>query len=327
MTSETVIAQGGAVLEECADENCVISLGSKIGADYIVRGTVSKFGAKLTVSVDIYETDDGNLVASSDLVKSDKIEELLELTAKACADMYKAFELARDQTARRGAAGQQPTQEAQQQSSTQAAAPAAPQQPAPKPVQQKAGLDASGILTDGRDGKKYKTVVIGGKRWMAQNLNYQQKSGQSVCYIDKKTNANYCDKYGRLYDWNTAKTACMAGWHLPSRDEWGNLAKAAGGTGGYGQKDPAGNKLKAKSGWKEHKKGIGTDDYGFSALPGGSWYQGGGFDHAGDYGHWWTATEYSWGQAYTRTMYYHYGSVYEDISAKHRVFSVRCIQD
>jgi hypothetical protein len=32
MTSETVQSMGGAVLEECADENCVITLGSKIGA-------------------------------------------------------------------------------------------------------------------------------------------------------------------------------------------------------------------------------------------------------------------------------------------------------
>jgi len=33
MTSETVQSMGGAVLEECAEENCVIALGSKIGAD------------------------------------------------------------------------------------------------------------------------------------------------------------------------------------------------------------------------------------------------------------------------------------------------------
>jgi len=33
MTSKTVISMGGAVLEECSEENCVITLGSKIGAD------------------------------------------------------------------------------------------------------------------------------------------------------------------------------------------------------------------------------------------------------------------------------------------------------
>ena len=91
MTSETVYAQGGAVLEECADENCVITLGSKIGADYIVRGTISKIQKILTLSVEIYETEDGNLVASSDLVRSENIGDLIEKAAAVCADMYKTF--------------------------------------------------------------------------------------------------------------------------------------------------------------------------------------------------------------------------------------------
>jgi formylglycine-generating enzyme required for sulfatase activity len=91
MTSETVMAQGGAVLEACADENCVITLGSKIGADYIVRGTISKLGTKLTVSVEMFETDDGNLVASSDIVSSEKAAELLEKAVAACGEMFRGF--------------------------------------------------------------------------------------------------------------------------------------------------------------------------------------------------------------------------------------------
>jgi len=91
MTTETVYAQGGAVLEECADENCVITLGSKIGADYIVRGIISKVQTKFTLSVEIYETEDGNLVASSDPVRSETVLELLEKAAAACADMYRTF--------------------------------------------------------------------------------------------------------------------------------------------------------------------------------------------------------------------------------------------
>jgi len=91
MTSETVQAQGGAVLEECAEENCVITLGSKIGADYIVRGIIRKFKTLLTLSVEIYETEDGNLVASSDPVRSENAAELLMKTGAACAEMYKTF--------------------------------------------------------------------------------------------------------------------------------------------------------------------------------------------------------------------------------------------
>ncbi|GBU22571.1 hypothetical protein R80B4_02481 [Fibrobacteres bacterium R8-0-B4] len=91
MTAETVIAQGTAVLEECAEENCVIALGSKIGADYIVRGTLSKFGTKLTLSIVMYETTDGTLVASARVVSSDKAEDLLEKTVTASKAMYKTF--------------------------------------------------------------------------------------------------------------------------------------------------------------------------------------------------------------------------------------------
>jgi len=91
MTSETVQSMGGAVLEECSDENCVITLGSKIGADYIVRGTISKLRARLTLSVEIYETENGTLLASSDPVRSESIDELVEKAAAACAGMYKKF--------------------------------------------------------------------------------------------------------------------------------------------------------------------------------------------------------------------------------------------
>jgi hypothetical protein len=91
MTSETVIAQGSATLEQCFDENCVIALGSKIGADYIVRGTISKFQTLFTLTVEVYETEDGNLVASSDPVRSENIRGLLENAAPVCAEMYKTF--------------------------------------------------------------------------------------------------------------------------------------------------------------------------------------------------------------------------------------------
>jgi len=91
ITSETVMAQSGSVLEECADENCVITLGSKIGADYIVRATVSKLESMLTLQVDMYETNDGNLVASSDPVRSYSVGELVENAAAVCANMFKTW--------------------------------------------------------------------------------------------------------------------------------------------------------------------------------------------------------------------------------------------
>jgi uncharacterized protein (TIGR02145 family) len=43
---------------------------------------------------------------------------------------------------------------------------------------------------------------------MAENLNYQPETGKSWCYNDSDS---YCEKYGRLYDWEAAMKVCPAG--------------------------------------------------------------------------------------------------------------------
>jgi len=142
----------------------------------------------------------------------------------------------------------------------------------------------STYFTDSRNGQKYRAVKIGGKTWMAHNLNYQ--TGKSWCY---ENSADSCVKYGRLYDWETAKMACPAGWHLPSDQEWENLVDAAEKVGMIGKK------LRA-TGWDDPDDDIGTDEYGFSILPGG-WKIEDKFENAGELAWWWSATKESSGLA------------------------------
>jgi uncharacterized protein (TIGR02145 family) len=170
-------------------------------------------------------------------------------------------------------------------------------------------------FTDSRDNKVYRKVTIGGQTWMAENLNYV--ANNSVCY---ENNADNCAIYGRLYNWETAKNACPAGWHLPSDAEWKTLTDFVGGKG------IAGTKLKSSTGWIE-KKGKVTNDYLFSALPGGFGDSKDGFGFAGYFGFWWSATEKDASYAWCWNMFYSTDNVGRDKKDETLQFSVRCVQD
>jgi uncharacterized protein (TIGR02145 family) len=169
-------------------------------------------------------------------------------------------------------------------------------------------------VKDSRDGKIYKTVKIDTQVWMAENLNYAAEG--SKCY---ENDAGNCEKYGRLYNWATALKACPAGFHLPSDDEWWVLEKAVGG------RPAAGTKLKSAAGWNEG--GNGTNDFGWSALPGGSGGADGRFYGAGTYGSWWGASGFLADGAWRRRMGYNNVGVSRDDYGKTFLFSVRCVQN
>ena len=179
--------------------------------------------------------------------------------------------------------------------------------------------EVDGILTDSRNGLSYKTVTIGSQMWMAQNLNYE--TANSYCYDD---NASNCTKYGRLYTWDAAKTACPSGWHLPTKAEFETLFTTVGG-------QSTGTKLKATSGWSD-LGGYGTDDYSFSALPAGSKdYKYGGYSMLDHSAYFWSSTEYNWADAYAVSI----GKLMELEDDDANLFkspkglgsSVRCVKD
>jgi len=184
------------------------------------------------------------------------------------------------------------------------------------------------LLTDNRDGNKYKTVVIGEQTWMAENLNYDASG--SKCYNDSTA---YCDKYGRLYNWETAEKSCPNGWHLPTNAEWDKLSRFADGTNGTSspyESKTAGKFLKATRGWNSYqgKSGNGTDDFGFAALPGGYGYSDGYFNDGGEDGNWWSASDDEASFADGRGMSYDYDYLRWSDSDKHGFFfSVRCVKD
>jgi len=209
--------------------------------------------------------------------------------------------------------------------------------------------DNATLLCDSRDGKLYKFVAIGTQKWMAENLNYNVPGNvTNLCYDSDPAN---CAKYGRLYDWATSmslpskcnsilstgdaecsitspdhRDVCPSGWHIPSNDEWNALMKSVNPA--CSDNSNCATELKAASGWNPYD-GVpaSTDEFGFSALPGGLGNTNGNFSNAGDIGFWWSASERNSNVAYSRNMYYNNEFAYYDYYDKSNLFSVRCLQD
>ena len=206
-------------------------------------------------------------------------------------------------------------------------------------------------ITDERDGQIYRIVKIGELWWMAENLNFDTDGEDTPVELRHSwcsgNEASGCNVAGRLYTWAAAmdsastgcgygslcsptwpvQGACPKGWHLPDRDEWDALLFIAGGD------DDAGYILKTSNGWVFKN---GTDDFGFSALPGGagSYEAGHGPYHYGNlvFGGWgnfaefWTSTEENeyevhnvWVASNQQT--YAFGANKRD------ALSIRCVQD
>ena len=212
------------------------------------------------------------------------------------------------------------------------------------------------FIEDERDGKVYKTVTIGEQVWMAENLAYLPSvvgpatesftephyyvygyDGTNVTAAKGTTNYN---KYGVLYNWPAALTACPEGWHLPSDAEWTQLEEYLIANGYNYDGTTTGNKIAKSmanySGWNTSTVtgAIGNTDYpeywnksGFSALPGGYRDGTGLFDAFGFSGYWWSSTKNTTNNAWGRGLGYSNSNVYRLLNYKEDGFSVRCLRD
>jgi uncharacterized protein (TIGR02145 family) len=209
---------------------------------------------------------------------------------------------------------------------------------------------AGGTITD-VENNVYNTVKIGTQVWMSENLKTTKyNDGTTIpnvtdntawaalttgAYSDYSNTPGNSTTYGRLYNWyavdnnattkvasNGGKNVCPTGWHIPTDAEWTTLTTYLGGEA------VAGGKLKETglTHWITPNTGA-TNETGFTALPGGYRGYGGSYDDVGNYGYWWSSTEYATTYAWNRTMNYDGADVYRAGSNKQYGFSVRCVRD
>jgi uncharacterized protein (TIGR02145 family) len=196
------------------------------------------------------------------------------------------------------------------------------------------------MVTD-TDGNIYSVITIGKQIWMAENLKTTKFNDEKAIPLVTKDNAwkimetpAYCwlnndmenkEVYGALYNWYTVNTKkiCPIGWHVPSKTEWEDMVIF------LGDENIAGAKLKEAE--TKHWKNsilISSDEFGFTALPGGLRLAAGNFpEFASSYAVWWSATEFSKIAAWNRGLFFSSNKVYGGNDNKKNGFSVRCIQD
>jgi uncharacterized protein (TIGR02145 family) len=187
-----------------------------------------------------------------------------------------------------------------------------------------AAFSCGNTFQDTRDGHVYTTLTRGAQCWMKQNLNYA--TGNSLCYAGNPSN---CDNYGRLYDWNTANTACPTNWHLPTDVQWCTLLTgidgtvSCGATGITGTNAGGNMKETGTSYWAAPNTGA-TNSSGFTARGGGSTTIPG--RNLTQWGSFWTSTTngsnyWSW------EMTYNDARVWHNYYGWSNTMSVRCLKN
>jgi len=195
-----------------------------------------------------------------------------------------------------------------------------------------------------------KEVKIGDQIWMVENLTTDKfRNGDIIAEAKtneewKKANENkqpawcyygndltYGEKYGKLYNWYAVtdqRGLAPEGWHIPSDNEFKVLTDFLGGV------DDACVKLKSTTGWKED--GNGSNESGFSAIPGGSRNCFGDFIFVDKEGKWWSSTEEDPGLTSSLSLYRRISgsleldgykpTVYRYFQEKGGGLSVRCVK-
>ncbi|MGC1391231.1 MAG: FISUMP domain-containing protein, partial [Bacteroidales bacterium] len=195
------------------------------------------------------------------------------------------------------------------------------------------------------DGNSYDAIGIGFQIWMKENLKTTKYGdGTSIPNVTDNTTwagltsgaycwynnnaTDYKATYGALYNWysldaasNGNKNLCPTGWHVPSDDEWTTLSDYLGG------ESVAGEKLKEAGTAHWISPNTGTNESGFTALPGGSRYLDGTFNGIMAQGDWWTSTDYHSTNPWMWWIYNYQSNFDNTLVDKEDGFSVRCLQN
>lgn len=192
------------------------------------------------------------------------------------------------------------------------------------------------------DGNEYSAATIGNQVWFTSNLKTSKYNdgipitlvaGNSqwttinegaYCWYNNDS-STYQNPYGKLYNWyaiNTGKL-CPTGWKVPSADDWRQLITFLGGDA------VAGGKMKETGTvhWLSPNTAA-TNEYNFTALPGGyRSFETGEFNYSSYAGFWWARNSLDASSAFYYNLNYDHAGALEGVNNKRRGFSVTCLRN
>jgi uncharacterized protein (TIGR02145 family) len=198
------------------------------------------------------------------------------------------------------------------------------------------------VLTTILRSQSMENITISNQIWMKLNLKIDEfRNGEKIQQAkthkqwekaEKKGRPAWCyynfdsrneEKYGKLYNWyavSDTRGLAPLGYHIPSYPEMQLLCKNLGG------EIVSGVMLKTNMDWFEN--GNGSNQSGFSGLPGG-YYWNGNFEDCGKSGIWWCATEYEKNNkmAYSMGVYHSVSHSNFNVLNKGNGCSIRLVKD
>jgi uncharacterized protein (TIGR02145 family) len=202
-----------------------------------------------------------------------------------------------------------------------------------------------GSVTD-YDGNVYKTIMVNGREWMAENLNVGHfQNGDQIfiveddggwagsilqpysCYYQNVA-SNACP-YGRIYNFYSVmdeRQLCPVGWHVPDNYEWSLLGNAFGGSMVAGGALKTVGTLDDTGLWYAPNTDA-TNESGFSAVPGGYRSQYGFYTQKSSGAYYWAGQSAGSNDGPLSVMFFDSGLLSGNVFDGRFGASVRCIRD
>ncbi len=197
-------------------------------------------------------------------------------------------------------------------------------------------------------GHTYSVVGIGDQCWFQENLrvstyrngdeleNLQDpvewSNTNSGAYVAVMNDNAFAAEFGYLYNsysLTDPRQLCPVGWHIPTDEEWMTMESFLGvpflelsNNGIRGEAEGVGEAMRMDY---PNDTWYGSNESGFSGLPGGFRFSDGIFAEPGFIGRWWGLVNYG-GYHYIRELDYGYAGIFRGYVNWREGASVRCLR-